>query len=577
MRHLKSFIRTLGAWLGPRSKPFDLIRIYAFGAIIAFFYLYFGNIFVEPGATEYINLAQAILSGSDLKGHVLNGAWGRDIGMALIWLVSGFPLTHSLTGVVIIQVIMGLTMPLLGYLALHPWFPRTAYYTALAVTLSLAPFLLCKFIHHDQPYIFFTIVSLYLFNRYMLTKSPGYLYALEASVFGLGLIRQAGTGLFWLLMPVCALQGGVRSYKHIALAAAIFFGASMAYSKYRTSIQGETGGLGVQLFYNFYVNSSEFEVKLSPDLGPNVKLILNRVYECLLPSPAMSPYVQNLEGPTDFKANQFYKYTADEIVEKISTQSNYGYYDFISGSGCVADRFALLDHILLGASLEIARAHPIYVLRLFLRNSVQLLYNPGWLHDEFSTSAEFQGGLLFPLYDTAGTNFNKLPEPALSEASFIPLARQSKLIRNVQFTIYGAWYHTYHPVTIIVGCLAWFAWISSAIGLLQRAVGGPRLARWSQLWLSDLVIPASVGISVLLLANVAVTAISNDPVYRYDFSLLILKFMLGGIGCAVLIELMKRIGLGEALFVFLEECLITPKQSSAQCGHADPHQKVTGH
>jgi hypothetical protein len=101
-----------------------------------------------------------------------------------------------------------------------------------------------------------------------------------------------------------------------------------------------------------------------------------------------------------------------------------------------------------------------------------------------------------------------------------------------------------------VGCLAWFAWISSAIGLLQWAVGGPRLARWSQLWLSDLVIPASVGISVLLLANVAITAISNDPVYRYDFSLLLLKFMLGGIGCAVLIELVKRIGLGDTLFVF---------------------------
>ena len=153
----------------------------------------------------------------------------------------------------------------------------------------------------------------------------------------------------------------------------------------------------------------------------------------------------------------------------------------------------------------------------------------------------FKAVYCFPCTIEPERTLISLPEPALSEASFIPLARQSKLIRNVQFTIYRAWYHSYHPVTIIVGCLAWFAWISSAIGLLQRAVGGPRLARWSQLWLSDWVIPASVGISVLLLANVAITAISVDPVYRYDFSLLILKFMLAGIGCAVLIELLRRI------------------------------------
>src|SRR4029453_14349192 len=145
MRHLDSFIRTLGTWLGPRSKRFDLARTYAVGAAIAFFYLYVGNIYVEPGSTEYIDLAQAMLSGGDLKGHILNGAWGRDIGMSLIWIISGFPLTGSLSGVVIIQVMMGLAMPLLSYLALHPWFPRTAYYTALALTLSLAPILLSKF------------------------------------------------------------------------------------------------------------------------------------------------------------------------------------------------------------------------------------------------------------------------------------------------------------------------------------------------------------------------------------------------------------------------------------------------
>ena len=97
-------------------------------------------------------------------------------GMALIWLLSGYELSHSLTGVIIIQVLMGLAISMLCYLTLHPWLPRAAYYTGIAVALSLAPILLSKTLHHDQPYIFFTILTLYAFNRYTLTKSAGALY-----------------------------------------------------------------------------------------------------------------------------------------------------------------------------------------------------------------------------------------------------------------------------------------------------------------------------------------------------------------------------------------------------------------
>jgi hypothetical protein len=347
-------------------------------------------------------------------------------------------------------------------------------------------------------------------------------------------------------MPLCGLQGGRRNYKHLALAALIFIGASTAYSKYRASMMGDLGGYGAQLFYNFYVNSSEFGVKLSSDLGPHTKIIMERVRRCLLPSPSESPHTKILAGPQDFMENYFYKYTADELVEKIATQSNRTYYDFILDAMCVATEPAALDRVLLGASLEIARAHPLYVLRLFLRNSFQLLYDPGWGHSEFDVRPENPDGLVFPLGDSlvlvGGTmRDNRLPQPAASEAEFVPLARQSGFIRELYFVVYNAWYRYYHPVTIVVGCLAWFTWISTVIGLLQRTIGGPTLARWSRLWLSDRVIPASVGISVILLANVAITAVAVDPIYGYDFSLQTLKIMLGGIGLAIVLEFVSRI------------------------------------
>jgi len=546
-----SFIRGVVSWIGPGSKQFDLIRIYALGALIGFFFLFFGDISVENGAADYVQLALAIVGDASLKGQVLNGGQGRDIGMALIWLISGYLYTHSFIGVIAIQVLMGLTMPLLCYLALRPWFPRAAYWTTLAGTLSLAPILLSKLIHHDQPYIFFTIVSLYVFNRFMLTTRPRSLYILSISVFAVDLMRQAGTGLFWILLPICAFHGGRRNYKHITFATAIFIGANFAYTQYISNLMGNTeseiGGVtgpGIQLFYNIYTNSSEFGVSLSPRLGPSVSLILNRLHQCSLPSPAQSKLLANWPGPAQFSNENIYRYTADELVNKVATQSNREYYYLIMQ--CVAAHPSELDRILLNASLEIARVHPLYILELFLRNSLELLYDPGWLHGRFTTAPQFQGGLIFPFGDNVrveqGGNIGdtRFAQRALSEASFIPLERQPQFVADLYFSIHQIWYRYYHPITIVLGCLAWFSWFSTALGLLQQWTGAAWLTRCSSRWLSDRVIPASIGISALLLWNVAIVAIAVEPLYRYDFGLLTLKIMLAGVGVVVFLNLAQR-------------------------------------
>lgn len=532
-------------WLMPGSKSFDLVRIYALSAVVGFFFLYFGNITVEHGAVDYIELAHAMVTGGNLKDQIINGNQGRDIGMSLIWLVSGYPLTHSLAGVIVIQVFAGMMMPLLAYLAIRPWFPRAAFYTAMEITISLAPFLLSKLIHHDQPYIFFTMLSVYLISRYMLKASPGTLYALSASIFGLGLIRQVGTGIYWLLVPIMGLRGGRKSIPHLALSSMLFLAASLGYSDYRTSLIGDYGeGLGIQLFYNFYINMSEYGLTFSPDLGPQAKFVLDRVYKCALPSPAQSPYTRNMVGPADFVATEFYDNTAAQFVQRVSSHSARAYYNLINGN-CVADQPAVLNRILLGADEEIARAHPFYIVRLFFRNALRLLYRPGWVHLEDNARPDFKQNVTYefgngvkPDQDQA-VGDDRLPQHAQREAYFIPMARRSPLFRLFYAGIYALWTYAYQPATIIMGCLAWFAWMSTIIGLLQKAIGGARLTSWAKLWLSEQVLPASIGVSVLLLANVAITAICVDPIYRYDFSILILKLMLAGIGCVVAIRVLQ--------------------------------------
>jgi hypothetical protein len=558
MRFCELAARHVIAWVGPRSRPFDLIRIYALSMTIMFFFLYFGNILIDPGAADFIKLAELMLGGPNFTGRLINGAQGREIGMALIWLLSGYERTHSVTGVIVIQALMGLAIAPLAYLALHPWFPRAAYYTAMAAALTLAPILLFKHLHHDQPYIFFTMLSLYAFNRFMLTRTAGSLYGMSASIFSAGLMRDAGAGLFWLLLPLCALRGGRKIYVPAVVAALLFIAANAAYSQYRSALMGSlaaeragVGGPGIQAFYNIYINTSEFGVVLSPDMGPSVGRILSGLHRCALPSPSQSEQLAlwRMSGSAEFNRENIFRYTADELVEKVATKSNREYFYLILASGCVADSFSVLDGILLKASIEIALAHPLYVMELFLRNVFYMLYDPGWLHGRFTTAPMFRGGLSFPFGDYAtlpqgGTVLDtRLSDRALREISFIPLERQPRLIRDVYFFIYWAWYYSYSPVTIIVGCLAWFAWISMLIGLLQRAINSPRLARWSKLWLSESVIPAATGVSVLLLGNVAVTAMAVDPLYRYDFSILMLKITLAGVGCAVLIELCRHTAL----------------------------------
>ena len=74
-----SAARIIAAWAAPRSRPFDLIRIYLLGALPAFF-LYVGNVYIEPGASDFTKVAELMLRDAHLDGGLLNGGQGREIG-----------------------------------------------------------------------------------------------------------------------------------------------------------------------------------------------------------------------------------------------------------------------------------------------------------------------------------------------------------------------------------------------------------------------------------------------------------------------------------------------------------------
>ncbi len=305
---------------------------------------------------------------------------------------------------------------------------------------------------------------------------------------------------------------------------------------------------GTQLIENIYLNSSEFDVKLSPDIGPNMKYILDHVYECMLPSPAQAKLLTGGNAPSDpqFMQENVYPYTAKELYEQLLTHTNFGYFYFILA--CVDSSLSLpeADHVYLMASLEVARAHPLYVLEYALRNSWQLLYDPGWLHAQGTLEPHLRGGLFFPFSGatTAGRGNigDRLEQPALSEAEFIPLERQPRFIKGIYFDIESVWHEYYQPVTRVVFWLICVTWLSTVVGFLEMTMRAARWKWWSEVLLSAQVVPASLTVSVILLGNVFVTGLLVNSYYRYDFSITMLKIMLAGLGCTIIVELVRRIG-----------------------------------
>ena len=220
----------------------------------------------------------------------------RDIGYALVLIAGGFPFTDSFMGTAVIQTLMGISMPVLTYFTLRPWFPRAAYYTGLALAFSLAPFLMIKMIHHDQPYIFFTVLSLCLFNQYIATKKPVYIYALALSMFGLALHRMLGR-YFYALLSIVAIIQRPLNLKHCAAGVFIFVRGMGGYLAYRQHALGDPPSiLGEQSFQNIYLESAAFGYPLTPDIGPYTRRMMKNVCDGLLPSPAQSPLLK--DGPS---------------------------------------------------------------------------------------------------------------------------------------------------------------------------------------------------------------------------------------------------------------------------------------
>jgi hypothetical protein len=547
-----------GWWpLAPPISTLLATQIFAISALVQGFFLLTGNFCVPGSADEFVDFGKALLS--LLQGRLELVPWvaDRSVGYPVLLALSGFYQNGSLIGMTIIQALMAMIIPVLIYRTVQPVSVRGAYYVALASILSLGPFLFVKWLFHDQTYVFFSVVMLWRFSKFVHSKRWQDLIWLTLAIVATTFARPAG-GLLFPLLIVAAYSIVRGPIRHYVGAIGLFVLLALANHALRAELLYAADGksheyTGGQIFYDVYMNSLDYGMQLSEDLGPNMKQITDKMYEAMLPSPRSSEFLRTFwdgESPsqqfrdqviTPFLTKYFYPYTAKEFRVQLYRLPNWEYYWMICR--------LVPDSVLLRASWEIIKAHPLFVVLFVARNTWYMLYEPGYFHTRFNPIPIFHGGLTFPVDGQeaiggkvfgAEATILGLPARATREVGFDTLEAQPNWIKQLYRGIRAIWLDWYDTVMHGLFFLTVAAWAALLLDWATMWVRPGTLRKWSECIGANQLSAHVLYLSVFLLYNSVVTAAFSEPEYRYSDMLMLPKLLLAGLGCVALARLLRE-------------------------------------
>jgi hypothetical protein len=503
----------------------DLAKLVLLGTLLAVFFLFAGKVWFPGGADQFMNYAEAIARGTVLTPNFAQ----RDAGYPLLMLLSGYPWLHSLIPVFLLQAGFAALMPLLVYESIHRLSPTAAFYAGLASAISLSPFLFMKMIHHDQSYIFFSVLMLCPLLIFVQTKRVRFLYLFTIAAMCASVTRPAGNALFplFLIGGYIAVRG--RALHYLACAAA--FAALMAgYSWHRhvifdlAHVHTTPSYTGAQAFYNPYVNTLDYGIRLSPtDVGPNFALALTTLRDRLQPSPKDSVFLRQhyLGSPAEeeFAAVNMAPFTPDQLIEQILARPNYEYYTLV----CEAND----DSALLQAALEIARVYPAMMLRYSARNLFHFIFEPGYSHTRYNFKPFSPVGLVFfPDQGPVAGDVSSLPAKAARELNFDSLWPRPALLDWLLTTVQELWLNLYRTEAAVLAYLMLATWAVAIIGL----AGFDRLWSRRQNPIDRALVTSIVMTTLVFIYNAAVTAVFAEPDFRYREMVDLQAILIAGLG-----------------------------------------------
>jgi hypothetical protein len=515
----------------------DRAKLALLGALLAIFFLFAGKVWFPGGAEQFMEYAEAIVHGTTLVGNL----WQRDAGYPLLLLLGGYSWLHSLIPVFLIQAGFAIVLPLLVYEGIRRLSPTMAFYAGLVSAASLNPFLFMKMIHHDQSYIFFSMLMLCLLLIFVQTRQMRFLYLFTAAVIFASITRPAGNALFplFLIVSYVAVRGKAR---HYIACLAIFVALMTSYSWHRyvifdlAHVHTTPSYTGAQTFYNPYLNTLDYGITLSPrDVGPSFALALTRLRDQLKPDPKDSEFMRMhyLGSPAaqGFAEANMFPLTPDELVAETLKRPNYEYYTLI----CEAND----DNVLLSAAFEIVRAYPAVILRYSARNFFHFIFDPGYSHTRYNFNPFRPVGLIFfPADAPIAGDLSLLSAQAVREINFDSAWSRPATVDQLLDKIKRVWWHLYRTMITVLSYLMVATWAVGIAGLAgferwrskrkspdaTKAAGAPTL--------SGALVASIVIASLVFLYNAAVTAVFVEPDFRYREMVDLQAILIAGLGLA---------------------------------------------
>jgi hypothetical protein len=302
----------------------------------------------------------------------------RTPGYPLLILLSGYEITRSPLGLVMIQAVLCALIPWLAHRSFSIFSERMGLAAGTVSLLSLTPFLFQNMLFPDAAYLFFAVLTIYCLTRVFAGK-PEYVYYCFAAAAFAQFIRPAGIALvtaYAILIPLIRR----RLIKETLLSLVIVAGLSIGFRQFENlsfrhfqniSVTGTFAGR--QLFLNAYLRSAPyggFDVKSTAMNG------LKRDIETFLATDprlrdntfGLSPHeYQDLFGQ--------YKRDPERLTERIFGRPDIRYNTLLFGLGDIGSGG---DRQFRRLWLEYVSLHPFIVARYVAENFVGQSVGEGW-------------------------------------------------------------------------------------------------------------------------------------------------------------------------------------------------------
>ncbi len=508
------------------------LKLAAWSLLGTSFFLFVGAFTFPGGAFQFTDYAEVLAHGiqATVRYHQL---YERDIGYPLLLLAVGYPATHSFIGIVLLQAAMSWSRPLLVYGAIGPRHHVAGFAAGLTTILSMSPFLFMKMIHHDQAYVFLSLLAVYPATSFVRSSRIAVLYLALAAVIAASLTRPA-SNLFAISLLILLWLYRPANWPHYIAGLAAVLACALIYADHRARLLGVTRNgtvpsyVGRQIFYNLYMNSAAFGIRVDPSIGPATAHLFDRARDVLatgsLHAEALEAFYRAQNIPQAARRFWFTRFDGANgaFIDSLERHPSYDYFEFF----CQVEKN---DRAFLLAAREIVDKHPLYPLRYTLRNLGLFFFSPGYAHGRF--------GLTFDSFGPQRASFPPL-EPEIATAqlnAFVPEPGKAELLRPAPHFIASlrqrlrplliAWEHGYRAGDRVLLTLALVA-----VATLFR---GPR----------ELRAPTAIA-WLCLLYNAFITSAFAEPSYRYHFMVLPVRCTLAGLGLATVGSITARFGAG---------------------------------